>query len=326
MTDMVTPELNGLGRVLPVALQDAIRRRARGVDLPAVLADLFLSYPEDAGGLDPLVTRRLFFLVEQLAGRYFRVKTMGAENIPPGRGLIVACHSGVVPWDATLLVAEICRLTGRFSWNAGHDFWGRYAWLRDFLVRTGMVLGRQAPFEELLERDELAMIFADGGQGNRRAYYLESDRYRIKPDMGFAPGHGGYVKLAIRTRSPIVPVAIVGTEEIHYCLGDVPQLARFLGVPFVPLVASLVPLPARVYIRFGRPIRLELPRGAADDQALVDRLNEQVRGALQALVDDTLAHRHGIYWSRYDGGRDRPLRSVPRPPGRVGAGAGRAAA
>ena len=324
---MVTPELNGLGRVLPAVLQDAIRRHARGVDLPAVLADLFLSYPEDARGLDPVMTRRLFFLVEQLAGRYFRVKTMGAEHIPPGRGLIVACHSGVVPWDATLLVAEICRLTGRFSWNAGHDLWGRNAWLRDFLVRTGMVLGRQEPFEELLERDELAMIFADGGQGNRRAYYLESDRYRIKPDMGFAPGHGGYVKLAIRTGSPIVPVAIVGTEEIHYCLGDVPQLARYLGVPFVPLVASLVPLPARVYIRFGRPIRLELPRGAADDQALVDRLNEQIRGALQALVDDTLAHRHGIYWSRYDGRvSEPPLRSVPRPrapdsvrPGRVAA-------
>jgi 1-acyl-sn-glycerol-3-phosphate acyltransferase len=315
---MEKPQLSGLGRALPAAWQRAILRRACGTDLSALLADLLLEYPQDARGLDTVMTKRAFFLVERLAGRYFRVATMGAENLPPGRVLIVACHSGVVPWDATLLVPEIYRLTGRFSWNAGHAFWGRYAWLRDSLVRTGMVLGGPAAFEEVLERDEIVTIFADGGQGNRRAYYLDSDRYKVKPDKGFAPGRGGYVKVAVRTRSPIVPVAIVGTEEIHYCLGDVPQLAQYLDVPFVPLVGSLLPLPARVYIRFGAPIHLGLPRAAADDQALVDRANERVRDTLQQLIDDTLAHRRGIYWSSYDDadGRRAPLRrlsAVPRP-------------
>jgi 1-acyl-sn-glycerol-3-phosphate acyltransferase len=306
---MVSPRLNGWGRALPVAWQKAILRRASGLDVPALAADLFLDYPREGPGLDPVLTKRLFFLVEQLAGRYFRVTTMGGENLPAGRVLIVACHSGVVPWDATLLVPEIYRLTGRFSWNAGHDFWGRWPWLRDALARTGMVLGRRAPFEELLEHDQIVTIFADGGQGNRRAYYLESDRYTVKPEKGFAPGRGGYVKIAIRTGSPIVPVAIVGPEEIHYCLGDVPQLAQHFRVPFVPLVASPLPLPARVYIRFGAPIRLDLPRAAADDQALVDRANERVRDALQGLIDDTLAHRRGIYWSTYDSGDDRRTRS-----------------
>jgi 1-acyl-sn-glycerol-3-phosphate acyltransferase len=317
---MLTPRLNRWGRALPVAWQKAALRRARGLDVPALLADLFLDYP-DVRGLDPIMAKRLFFLVEQLAGRYFRVTTMGAENIPPGRVVIVACHSGVVPWDAILLVSEIYRLTGRFSWNAGHDIWGQNAWLRDMLARTGMVLGRRPPFEALLERDEIVTIFADGGQGNRRAYYLESDRYTVKPVKGFAPGCGGYVKLAIRTGSPIVPVAIAGTEEIHYCLGDVPQLAEYLHVPFAPLIASPLPLPARVYVRFGAPIRLDLPRAAADDQVLVDRANEHVRVAFQQLLDDTLAHRRGIYWSSYDAGDGRrtPSRSptplpLPVPP------------
>jgi 1-acyl-sn-glycerol-3-phosphate acyltransferase len=163
-----------------------------------------------------------------------------------------------------------------------------------------MVLGGRDDFEDLLNRDEICTIFADGGQGNRRAYYLESDRYKVKPQKGFAPGCGGYIKIALRTRSPVVPVAIVGTEEIHYCLGDIPQLAEYLGMPFFPLVASLVPLPARIYIRFGEAIRLAAPPEAADDQALVDQLNEQVRSAMQALVDDTLRRRKGIYWSSYD--------------------------
>jgi 1-acyl-sn-glycerol-3-phosphate acyltransferase len=317
---MISPRLNRVGRLLPETWQKAILDGARGLDFPALVADLFLDYPPDARGLDPITTKRLFFLLEQIAGRYFRLTTLGEENLQPGRMLILACHSGVVPWDAVLLVAEIYRLTGRFSWNAGHDFWGRYAWLRESLARTGMVLGRHAPFEELLERDEIVTIFADGGQGNRRAYYLESDRYKVKPDEGFASGRGGHVKIAIRTASPIVPVAIVGTEEIHYCLGDVPQLARYLNVPFAPIVGSLVPLPARVYIRFGTPILLDLPRRAADDQVLVDRVNEHVRGAFQDLIDDTLARRRGIYWSTYDAADRTPARTpTPRLTGRVAA-------
>ncbi|HXJ34579.1 MAG TPA: hypothetical protein VMS22_11160, partial [Candidatus Eisenbacteria bacterium] len=221
--------------------------------------------------------------------------------IPEGRAIIVASHSGVIPWDAILLVAEIYRLTGRFSWNAGHELWGRSA-LKNELISTGMVLGGRADFEALLRRGEICTIFADAGQGNRHAYYLESDRYKVKAEKGFAPGCGGYIKLALRTRSPIVPVAIVGAEEVHYCLGDVPQLAEYLKVPFFPLVASLVPLPARIYIRFGKAIRLPAAPEAADQQMVVDRLNEHVRSALQALIDDTLRHRKGVYWSSYDAG------------------------
>lgn len=328
---MITPRLNSLGRALPVAWQRQLLRRARGLDLAAIASDLFLDYPHDDRDFDPVTTKREFFMVEQIAGRYFRVCTMGAENIPDGRVVIVTTHSGVVPWDAMLLVAELYRLTGRFSRNAGHHIWGQSEFLKNYLVPTGMVLGGRDEFEELLRRDEMCMIFADGGEGNRRAYYLESDRYKVKPQKGFAPGCGGYVKAALRTRSPIVPVAIVGAEEVHYCLGDVPQLAEYFKVPFFPLVASLVPLPARIYIRFGEAIRLAAPPEAAADQAVVDRLNERVRSALQALTDDTLRHRKGIYWSSYDasdGGRQRKTvaQAVPRPAIAVTAARGRAAA
>jgi 1-acyl-sn-glycerol-3-phosphate acyltransferase len=297
---MITARPNRLGRMLPVAWQQAIVRRSHGLNLGAIASDLFLDYPPDERGFDPVTTKREFFMIEQLAGRYFRATTMSAEHIPPGRGLIVTSHSGVVPWDALLLVSEIYRLTGRFSWNAGHRLWERIVFLKNLLVPTGMVLGGRADFEELLRHDELCMIFADAGEGNRRAYYLDSERYKVKAQKGFAPGSGGYVKLALRTRSPVVPVAIVGTEEIHYCVGEIPQLAEYLGVPFFPLVASLAPLPAHVYIRFGEPMRFDAGPEAADDQRFVDRLNEQIRTALQALIDDTLRRRKGIYWSSYD--------------------------
>jgi hypothetical protein len=81
----MTPCPDRLGCMLPRAWQAAIVSRARGLDLAALLADFFVDYPRD-GRLDPVMTKRLFFLVEQLAGRYFRVKTMGAENLPPTAG------------------------------------------------------------------------------------------------------------------------------------------------------------------------------------------------------------------------------------------------
>jgi 1-acyl-sn-glycerol-3-phosphate acyltransferase len=298
---MIVPRLNRFGRALPVAWQQAIVRRSSGLDLGAIASDLFLDYPRDDRGFNPVTTKQQFFLIEQLLARYFRATTIGAENIPDGRAMIVASHSGVVPWDALLLVAEIYRLTGRFSWNAGHEYWRR-SFLKDLLVSTGMVLGGRDDFEALLRQDEICTMFVDAGQGNRHAYYLANDRYKVKPEKGFAPGCGGYVKVALRTRCPIVPVAIVGAEEVHYCLGDVPQVAEYLKVPFFPLIASLVPLPARIYIRFGEAIRFSAPPEAADQQAVVDRLNEQVRSAMQALVDDTLRRRKGVYWSSYDAG------------------------
>ena len=310
---MLAPSLNRLGRALPPAWQQAIVERSRHLDLGALASDLFLDYPRDMRGFDPVTTKREFFVIEQLLGRYFRATTMGAENILPGRALVVAYHSGVVPWDGLLLAAETYRHTGRFSWNAGHQIWGRYKPLKNLLVSTGMVLGGREDFEALLRQDELVTIFVDAGEGNRRAYYLETERYKVKPVKGFAPGHGGYVKLALRTRSPVVPVAIVGTEEVHYCLGDVPQAAKYLDVPFFPLIASPVPLPAHVCIRFGDAIRFDAGPEAAGDQALVDRLNEKVRAAMQALVDDTLQRRKGIYWSSYDASVPR-LRLVPSSP------------
>jgi 1-acyl-sn-glycerol-3-phosphate acyltransferase len=176
---------------------------------------------------------------------------------------------------------------------------GRRGPLARILKATGHVIGERPRVEELLQRDALVLVFPGGAQDMLRPIWR---RYRVVPHVGLAPGNGGYLKAALRARSPIVPVAVVGTEEIHVLLGDLPSLARWIGFPFFPLVASPLPLPARIYIRFGPPIHLDAPPEAADDQATVDRLNVEVRERLQALITDTVRHRRGIYWSRYDDG------------------------
>jgi 1-acyl-sn-glycerol-3-phosphate acyltransferase len=249
------------------------------------------------GSLDPARARRSFCLVEETVGRYFRVQVLGAEHIPTGRALVIGRHSGVLPWDAACLVPALYRCTGRIPRSAGHAFWGRWRPVARYLEARGVVLGPAAELETLLRREELVLLFPGGAADMRLPVW---ERYRVKAHKGFAPGRGGYIKIALRTQSPIVPVAIVGAEEVHMLLADLRPLARFFGVPYFPIVASVLPLPARLYVRFGPPIRLDAPPDAAADQAVVDRLNAEVRAALQALIDDTRRRRRGVYWSSYD--------------------------
>jgi hypothetical protein len=171
-------------------------------------------------------------------------------------------------------------------------------------------IGRTVEDEVAQERRQPKALSASGKRGEPRRLLFPGGaddmlrpvwrRYRLAGNRGLKPGHGGYIKASLRTGSPIVPVACVGTEEIHMMLGDMPALARLLGVPFFPIVASPFPLPARIYLRFGRPIRFAEPPAAADDQATVDWLNGMIQQKLQALIDDTRRHRRGVYWSRYD--------------------------
>lgn len=268
-------------------------RASTGPRPPA--ADGPAATPDDV--FDPELTKRLFAILERTVYRYFRVHVLGTDHLPSGRGLVVGCHSGVLPWDATCLVVALHRATGRFSRNVGDRFFEGLGALGRLLRTTGVVIGERGAVERLLEQEHLVVVFPGGADDMRRPIWR---RYRLLPSRGLRPGRGGYVKAAIRTGSPIVPVAIVGAEEIHLMLGDVPFLARLLGVPFVPIVVSAFPLPARIYIRFGEPIRFGLPPEAADDQPLVDRLNREVQERLQSLIDDTVRRRRGIYWSRWE--------------------------
>jgi 1-acyl-sn-glycerol-3-phosphate acyltransferase len=301
------PELTALGRLLPTSLQDVIQRQTKNVGLGGVLGDLFLTHPPDPLGLDPAVAKRWFFVLDQTLGRYFRPTVIGAENLPAGRCLVVGCHSGVMPYDAACLVLAIRKHTGRFARAIGDRFFGRHAAIERLLRACGAMIGEPAAVEAALRRDELVVVFPGGALDMCRPIW---ERYRVRGHRGFAPGHGGYVKAALRTGSPIVPVAIVGAEETHLMLGDVAPVARLLGVPFFPIIASPLPLPAHLYLRFGAPIHLPAPPGAAEVQSLVDRLNRDVRRTLQALIDDTVRRRRGIYWSTYVDDRARPSAQI----------------
>lgn len=252
-------------------------------------------------GFDQATAQRWLGYVRAVLWPYFRPRVIGAENLPRGRALIIGCHSGVVPYDAACTLVAIHEVTGRFSRAIGDNLFGRSRSVERFLQQQGAVVGRPDVVARLLRAGNMVLVFPGGAKDMERPYLTQ--RYRVLPHRGFAPGHGGYIKLALRTQTPIVPLAVVGAEEAHLMLGSVRGLAQVLGLPFFPFVVFPMPLPVRLYIRFGTPITLRGIAADAKDQGRVDHLNEIVRRRLQRLIDDTVARRRGVIFSEYRNGR-----------------------
>ena len=138
----------------------------------------------------------------------------------------------------------------------------------------------------MLADQELVAVFPEGIQGVGKLY---RDRYRLQRF-----GRGGFVKLALRTGSPIIPVGVVGAEEATPMVARMTWLARAVGLPHLPVTPTgLLPLPSKWRIRFGEPLDLARTHGkeASEDRLLVSRLAESVRTQIQLIIDELLSRR-----------------------------------
>ncbi len=219
--------------------------------------------------------------------RWFRVESRGAEHVPAEGPVVVAAnHSGTLPFDAMMLYADLLRKTNppRLPRAVADRFVAGLPWVGLMFARAGVVGGSRRNVERLLSRGELVLIHPEGVPGISKRF---RDRYQLQR------WRVGHVELAIRYGAAVVPTAIVGAEE------QMPQLARIpirlFGSPFLPLPATPFPLPVRYHIRYGSPIRFDLPPSASDDPEAVRESAQQVGEAVQALIDETLEEREGIF-------------------------------
>jgi len=246
----------------------------------------------DDFGADPKVDAELAPVVGFLYRRYFRVTAEGVANVPEsGRCLLVANRSGVLPWDALMIKAALERehaAARRARWLI-EDFVYNQPFLGSLIAQLGGVRACQENAERLLGKEELVCVFPEGTLGATKLY---RDRYRIGRF-----GRGGYVRLVLRTGTPIVPVAVIGAEEAHPVilrLGTGGKALPHLPItPTFPLLGPLgaVPVPTKWTIAFGEPIHFDGGPDGADDLVLVRRLNERVRTVVKTMVDDALRRR-----------------------------------
>jgi 1-acyl-sn-glycerol-3-phosphate acyltransferase len=260
-----------------------------------------LAYDEvDEFGYDPAYERKLLPLLDLVYEKYFRVEVHGVDHIPSeGRCLLVANHSGTLPIDGLMLRMAVRREHPHrrdIRWLA-EDGLFHFPFLGNMTNRMGAVRACQENAQRLLEHEALVVVFPEGKKGIGKLF---RDRYRLQRF-----GRGGFVKLGLRTGTPIVPVAIVGGEEATPMLGRIEYLAKAIGIPYVPITptfpllgpAGLLPAPTKWKIFFGEPIALEeFDPEAADDAILVGRLTERVRAAIQAMLDRAVAARRSVWF------------------------------
>jgi 1-acyl-sn-glycerol-3-phosphate acyltransferase len=172
-----------------------------------------------------------------------------------------------------------------------------FPFLGSFTNRVGAVRACQENAERLLESGALVAVFPEGMKGIGKLY---KDRYRLQRF-----GRGGFVKLCLRTRTPVVPVAILGGEETNPMIARVEYLTRAFGIPYLPVTPTfpllgpvgLVPAPTKWKIFFGEPLDLEgYGAESADDEILVGRLTEEVRAAIQAMLDHAVGERRSVWF------------------------------
>jgi 1-acyl-sn-glycerol-3-phosphate acyltransferase len=256
-------------------------------------------YVVDEFGFDPDLTTRLSMAtMRPLVEKWFRVGVQGIENIPTeGGALLVANHSGTLPIDGLVTGLVVHDHADRYLRMLGADLVFRLPFVGEMARKGGATLACSEDAERMLGQGELVGVWPEGFKGVGKPF---SERYTLQRF-----GRGGFVSAALHTRVPIVPCSIVGAEEIYPLVGNLPTLARLLGVPYVPITPffpwlgplGLIPLPSKWLIEFGEPIRTDaLTDDQVDDPMITFNLTDQVRETIQQTLYALLMQRRNVFF------------------------------
>lgn len=267
--------------------------------------------PDFVQGIVPLL---------DVAMAYFDAEIEGFEHVPyNGPVLIVGNHSGGIYMpDYWVLLRHWIRERGNDVplYSLGFDFLFSLPGVRSMVRRIGSVPACHANGERLLRAGNSVIVYPGGDADDYRPW---TERHRI--DLH---GRTGFVRLALRTGVPVVPVVAHGSHDVLVVLTRGEALARHLGldrlrIKVLPLVAGppfgvmpvvpMAPLPAKVTVRVCEPLDWSafVPDGA-DDPAVIRHCYEEILGRMQWNLDELVAARpHPLLARALD-----PLRSGSR--------------
>jgi len=247
----------------------------------------------DEFGLDPAWTKYALASVAFLHRKYFRTEIFGKEHVPGGRVLLISNHSGQVPIDAALIGASLFMdiEPPRFTRAMVEKWTQTLPFISLLFARVGQVVGVPENAKRLLESDEALLVFPEGARGISKSF---DKRYNLV-DFGL-----GFMRLALETGTPIVPVAVIGGEEQYISVGNFASLAKLLRMPNMPILPQLLlpfgalPLPTRYRIYFGEPMRFE--GDPDDDDAVIEEKVFVVKATIQSMINRGLKARKSVFF------------------------------
>lgn len=247
----------------------------------------------DRWGFHPSAAKVYMSVAKQIAS-YFRPEVHGIGNVPDGRVLIVPNHSGQLPFDA-LVVAVSMLLSAkppRLVRSMAERWFPTLPWVNIAFSRCGVVVGDPINCRNLLNAGNAILVFPEGTRGSGKPF---TKRYQLA-DFG-----RGFMRLALQTDSPIVPVGIVGAEESIISITNLEPVAKLLGFPYAPVPIGLpvlgplafIPWPTKFHLYFGEPLHFD---GHFDDEdEVIEKKVQKVKKAVDDLIKEGLAARDGWF-------------------------------
>lgn len=257
--------------------------------IEAVPKDNLNEFGVDPFGYDPELVKLLSPIAVWFYRNYFRVEVQNINRIPDGRFLLISNHSGQLPFDA-VMIGTACLMDSdrpRILRSMVERWSAELPFVSHLFTRSGQVVGDPSTCKRLLEADEGVLVFPEGARGINKLF---AQRYQLTPF-----GHG-FMRLALETKTPIIPVAVIGAEEQAPAVADLKPLAKLLGFPALPVILpQLVPLPLPVKYRiwFGQPMEFK-GDGSEDDDVVAGHV-KSVRKTIQRMIDYGLRDRRGIF-------------------------------
>jgi 1-acyl-sn-glycerol-3-phosphate acyltransferase len=239
-------------------------------------------------------------LYDPIYRSWFRVEWEGLEKIPrEGGALLVANHAGAIPHDAPVIMHGIESELDRAVYGMADYFFRTVPVVGTMWSRTGGVVANPHNAYRLLrEQGQLALVFPEGTKGPSKTF---AERYQLRRF-----GRGGFVEIAMRAGVPIVPIAVVGSEEAMPILFRIPALGRLLRLPYFPVTANmvamgplgiLVPFPAKLKLRVMDPVTFDVPPDLGRySRSKVMEAAEKIRADLQQTVYDLLSERRSVWF------------------------------
>jgi 1-acyl-sn-glycerol-3-phosphate acyltransferase len=269
--------------------------RRYGQELGGRIATLKMQSNEagfDPFGFDPEVARYMLAAMVFVHRTYFRTEVFGIDRVPQGRALLVANHSGHLPIDGMMIATSLMldRDPPILVRSMVEKWAQRLPFVSVLFMRVGQVLGSPDNARRLLEAEHPLLVFPEGVRGLSKPF---SERYKL------ANFGAGFMRLALETRAPIVPIAVVGAEEQFPAIANIGSLAKMLGMPAFPVIPQLLlgvplPLPTKYRVYYGEPMLFD---GDPDeDDADIEARVEAVRSAIQSMLQRGLSERQSIFW------------------------------